>query len=496
LINNTIDFDYAIKKITKKNNIGVYKQPDILDSESINVSFKNIENTLNNLYEKTRYLEDSIAYTKVFLKDRIADFSVQIDSVLHEIENIADVAKNLSYISYNVPFVNSDVTILDRDNLSKLKPLIIKNNNLTLDYAVDVNQDFATCKRISDSIPYKENLSSIKSEAYRTVYLEDKLQSSGLTETIVVHFDQPTKVNEISAKLVNCNMTNIRFGLINGIEELAGDFSLDIPHNTRICYYIKFDLVCTNYDMIKYLVDRTLIKDSAWNGLKEFEYNTVNNISNKADYSYIISRIKQNKKTGKTTTTNYASKDEKEIVTYKMYSYIFGLESLEFKDSTYCTDGYMISDSITIGHLKENEYIRLEVNEVSTDNSTIEYSIIDGDREIPINIMKNDLVRNELIFNNTDTRFPIGYDQEPIIKSEGNLIELSYIDAKDKALEMNKRYTISYKPDRDYYDYKPINKTIKVKCYIRTYGAMLQAPYITSISIHKYGEESLWINKF
>mgnify|MGYP006363847977 FL=1 len=79
MINDTIDFDYAISKILHGTETNIYLQPEILKSDYINESFKQIENTLNTLYEKTRYLEDSIAYTKQFLETRINYFDNEID---------------------------------------------------------------------------------------------------------------------------------------------------------------------------------------------------------------------------------------------------------------------------------------------------------------------------------------------------------------------------------------------------------------------------------
>ena len=108
--------------------------------------------------------------------------------------------------------------------------------------------------------------------------------------------------------------------------------------------------------------------------------------------------------------------------------------------------------------------------------------------------MKDDLINEELIFNNADTRFSMNYEGE-IIKKDGKITYLSYTEAKEKAVNGD-RYAITYKSSMDYYDYKPLNDTIQVKCYIRTYGQVRNVPSISSIRIKKYGEESLWINRY
>lgn len=501
MINDTIDFDYTINQIAKNTEPTIYLQSNILNSEYLNKSFEEIESTLNILYEKTRYLEDAIAYTKEFLETRINDFHNEINSVLHEIENTADSAKNLSYISYNVPFVKNTKTILDRDGLSNIVPLIVKNNNLTLDYITDKNQNFSMWSKVSDSVTYKDNLKDVKDQAYRAIYLEEKLIPGGLTETIYVHFNEPTVVNTLNIKPVNCNVTNLKFGLINGIEEFVGDYTMDMTIDERICTYIKFDLVCTNYDSNVYTLDKTLITDNLWSKIQEFEYNQISNVATKFDASVVISKTVTNAETGKKKTITYNSSENKITSKLKMYSYIFGIDEFDIKNSEHYTDGYMISDAITIGTLKENEYIRLDVKHNKNDCAEISYSILDGDREIPIAIIDEEWIEDELIFGNTDSRFEMDFDsgmsyKGEIIKKNGSIINTSYIDAKTQALESNDRFSVTYKPVADYYDYKPLNKTIKVKCYIRTFGQVKNIPYIASISIRKYGEESLWINRF
>ena len=59
-----------------------------------------------------------------------------MDSILHEIENISDSSKNLSYVSYNVPFVKNTEVLSDRDGLSEISPLIIKNLVHAIEYLI------------------------------------------------------------------------------------------------------------------------------------------------------------------------------------------------------------------------------------------------------------------------------------------------------------------------------------------------------------------------
>ena len=81
-IKNSIDFSYAINKITSKVEPEIIEQGAILESEKFNKTFKEIEESLNTLYEKTRYLEDAIAYSKVFLDTKVREFNDEMQSTM------------------------------------------------------------------------------------------------------------------------------------------------------------------------------------------------------------------------------------------------------------------------------------------------------------------------------------------------------------------------------------------------------------------------------
>ena len=75
MIKDSIDFEYAINKMITYIEPNIKLQGEYLDSEKMNETFKSIEENLNTLYEKTRFLEDSIQYTRVFLDSKIKSFN-------------------------------------------------------------------------------------------------------------------------------------------------------------------------------------------------------------------------------------------------------------------------------------------------------------------------------------------------------------------------------------------------------------------------------------
>lgn len=498
MIKNTIDFDYAIEQITKVSKPKIKEQNNILDSESFNTSFEEIEKTLNTLYEKTRYLEDSIQYAKIFLETKTREFYTEMQSVMKELDSLLDMSKNLSYISYNVPLEANVVTINDKDMVSNLSPLIVKDKTLTLGYESYQSYDVSSIAKRCDSISFDNDLQNAgKNKTYKAIYLEEQVVPNGLKETLTFYFPQPVTINVLNFVPTNCNIKNIKFGLINGIEEQAKDYDISMKNVYRTCTYVKMDLICTNYSPVIYEVDKDKITDNIWNDLKEFEMSKISSINkdSKLNTEYIISRTASGSK-----REAYASSKDKKVVTIKLYSYIFGLKSFEFINAVQQKSGYFISDYINIGQLTDVEHISLYVSQHKDDNTCIEYSILDGEKEIPIIPLEHDFVENEPIYNNIETRFlrienPNLETYVPdVIKKDGQIVDMTFEDAAG----MNDgQYSITYKPSNANNVASPINREVRVKIHIKTYEVNTKdIPYVDMITIRKYGEETLWTNKY
>ena len=72
--NEQTNFDYNIQQINKPIDLVIKRQDRVMNSDNFNSSLRSIEKNLDALYEKTRYLEDSIDYTRVFLNQKISIF--------------------------------------------------------------------------------------------------------------------------------------------------------------------------------------------------------------------------------------------------------------------------------------------------------------------------------------------------------------------------------------------------------------------------------------
>ena len=90
------NFDYNMDQLTKPIDLNITMQSEIMNSEDFNNSLLSIQKNLDILYEKTRYLEDSIDYTRTFLDQKITSFNNKISSIIKSIEDINSINKNMS----------------------------------------------------------------------------------------------------------------------------------------------------------------------------------------------------------------------------------------------------------------------------------------------------------------------------------------------------------------------------------------------------------------
>ena len=500
MLKDNTDFDYNISKLKEDLNIDITLQDEIMDSEIMNTSLKSIENNLNTLYEKTRYLEDAIDYAKTFLTMKIDNYVNDIKSSIKAIEDLSMIDKNLGYIEYNVPFIENTIEINDRNKNYKVYPCALRNDVLTLSNRIKDTYNYSTIAVKCEHFPHYTNLPTMKADGfYRSVYLEEKPSKTGILETVTVYLEEPKEVNELKITPINCNIKNIRYVYINGIEEQAGDLVTGIELESRVVTHIKFDIECTAYTSIKYIFDKNKVAvDNLWKNVKELEYSTISDVNDKINYEALISKTEYNTATKKSTTTKYQRLTEDiETIEVTMYAYNFGLDDFEINRVSLYEDNYFLSDPVTLGVLEENEYIQLYVDDVTGENSSIEYYIVDGDLDVPIIPIGTDYIHNERLFPETDLRFIETDDlevlYEKLIKKDGLELPISLDEAKTK---YDGRYSVSYTPSIEN-TYRPLNNTVRIKAIIRTFGDNYdKIPHINMINIRKFGGNALWTNLY
>ena len=487
MLKDTVDFEYAINKVKEDINLDITLQDKILDSKKMNDSFQSIEDSLNKLYENTRFLEDAINYCKTFLSVKIDDYTSDIKATLKSIEDIRDINKNMAYMEYPISFKDNKNIINDRDG-SSIYSSIIKNDKLILGNKSELNIEYKDCTRKSDSIPYDENISEIKTNPYRTTYIEEKIASGGLKESITITLKTPSELNSLNIKTVNADIKNLRYVYVNGMEDYI-DYDTGVTTN-KIVASIKFDLVCSRYTQSAYYLDKDKIADNIWNKIKEYEYSYATGVETKVDAEALIARVSKRYSSTDNESILYNDIPDKDKILEKlMFTYMFGIDSIEIKKVEQHSESAFISELIDIGTLKEDEYIQLNIEQFNDENCSVEYSILDGDVDVPIIPIGTKHIENEKIFMTLPLRFTQDESLYAVIKRNGVVVDISLEYAKN---QNDGIYSIDYTPSLNY-NYTPINSTIRVKAVIRRFGPVQTNPYISSIKVRKYGGDLLWM---
>lgn len=490
MIKDSIDFDYALSQINRELNKDVFTQGDILDSESFNTTFKNIESNLNTLYENTRNLENMIKYCKTFLSVKIDQYSKETKAILDLIEDVRDINKNMAYIDYPVSLVTQNKTYKDRDN-STLPMCRIQNGKVILG---NVNTEYINLdnsnSRKSISIPYKENLQSLgTSEAYRVTYIEDSTHQNGLLEQITIHFASPVTINNIDLQTSNCEIKNLVYKYINGTQEQQSEYITGYT-SKKLVTSLTFDLVCTNYIHTIYKINKDKMTDNTWDNIKEYEYNDLINATTQIEVDELIEIIRGD------DVISFASDDNKNVKNVESinkYTYRFGLDYLNLSYVEQYNESCFMSDEIHVGRFNSNEYLNINTEFSSLESTSIEFYIVDGNKEVPILPLSLDKIKNEKIFTGMNLRFDQGYDDDYAIRKDGYVINMSLDDAIS---QMTGNYSVDYTPNATTcYSYTPINTSIKVKAILRKYNDFAEMPYIESIKIRKFGGAAPWIEE-
>ena len=476
-----IDFNYSIEQINREIPAISFPQDNLLDSEKINKTLKNMEDSLNTLYENTRYLEDAIDYCEAFLNIEIEECSQEIKSTLKSIEDIRDINKNASYLEYPIVFKDDATIKKDRDN-SIISTALKKEDYLMLGLKSEKNISWNNIDKKSSYVAYKSNLEDLKDSSYRTFYIEEQIANKGIIETITITLDEPTNINYIDIQTVNSSVENLRLVYANGIE-MYYDYKSGIMKDAIVAQ-IKFDLVNKNYTNSKYYMDKSKVTEDVWNKIKDYEYRYALDVTTKFEMEEVIAKVTN----GKTDIYQTNISNSSEIIEKNMYTYIFGIESITIKHIEQETDSCFISEPINIGTCSEKEYIQLHVEDVLTDYAGIEYSILDGDMEISLLPVGKELIKNERLFATLPLRYKKDNTELFAIKKDGLTTDISIDDAK---LQVLSRFSIDYYPEFNY-NYTPINSNIRIKAIIRKFTKDIDTSYIRHLKIRKYGGDTPW----
>lgn len=461
-MNNNNDYDYVAnmkylleKKIDNTVSGDIQLQDNVLDSKKFNTTMKYIEDSLNFLYEKNRMLEDTANYIEQYINNEINNNIKDCQELLKEINNDRDIIKNNSYIKFPVPFISSTISCSDRDNTA-ISSAVLYNNNLMLASNLINDNNIETVEIIKphDNNAIEDTLNKIKeTKNYRTAYMFNMAQSASVTEILSFYFSKPIKINVIDFTPSNCIIDNITV-------YLEDDTKINLQNNpgffkTYVVKKIDITIECNNY--VKSQVNFT--KEDKINGFWD-----------------IIGSMKDD--------------DNAYIDKPFFYYYLFGIDDIKFQYVKKEKQSCFISKEIKIDKLKEHEYLTLRVKD-SDEESNIEYYIIDGTNQIPINPENKTKIIDEKLFYKMPLRFTYNKNK-PIIVKKNNKTTTETIE---EALNKNSKdsYTVSYTPISTTIN-SLTNDKIKIKAIIRNYNDDF-TPFINDIKIIKYGGGKLCIDQ-
>lgn len=167
------------------------------------------------------------------------------------------------------------------------------------------------------------------------------------------------------------------------------------------------------------------------------------------------------------------------------FSYFFGIDNVEFKSLSVNKVCGKITNEIEIGNA---ETIQLEAKYSVSKDASVEFYIIDGDKEVPILPINDSIARNEKIFFGLPLRFEMDKTKPYQIKKDGEVVSMT----PEAAINANDgEYTITYTPVNAH-NYQPTNSKIKIKTILRLYNETSDPPFIRYAVIRAFGGDALW----
>lgn len=228
LINTSQDFDSALDFVLKEQDTFNSKLDNRMNADEFNTVFRELEDDINNLYEKIRVLEDIKNYTREFVVRAIEERRKKIINSLKVIEKSVDEFQDYSYVALAVGFDNNPKEIIDRDG-SVIPSLSLKEGKLnTPSKDLDI-ENFLTLTNLgqianitdingesrsvpfANAEPFTESKLTVMNEPgqYRTIYESSQPVEGGINVEYEITFGSRAACNFFSVNPINCKVTKI-----------------------------------------------------------------------------------------------------------------------------------------------------------------------------------------------------------------------------------------------------------------------------------------------
>lgn len=174
-----------------------------LSSSEYNSNMSIIELRLNVLYQKIRYMQELVDYTKNYVISEIKNRNEEFKEKLKIISEVTDIYRDQSSVAQIVYLTQCSEQITDRDG-SIVKPMIISDKKLVPPGNTVSSLRINSVVNNSSAIKYSSNYENLKNgEAGSAIYLSDNIMASGLDENVNIQFDEGSSINYIDIPVIN-----------------------------------------------------------------------------------------------------------------------------------------------------------------------------------------------------------------------------------------------------------------------------------------------------
>lgn len=174
-----------------------------LSSSEYNNNMSIIELRLNVLYQKIKYMQELVDYTKNYVISEIKNKNEEFKEKLKIISEVTDIYRDQSSVAQIVYLTQCSEQITDRDG-SVVKPMVISDKKLVPPGNTVSSLRINSVVNNSSAIKYSSNYENLKNgEAGSAIYLSDNIMAGGLDENVNIQFDEGSSINYIDIPVIN-----------------------------------------------------------------------------------------------------------------------------------------------------------------------------------------------------------------------------------------------------------------------------------------------------
>lgn len=186
-----------------------------LSSSEYNNNMSIIELRLNILYQKIRYMQELVDYTKNYVISEIKNKNEEFKEKLKIISEVTDIYRDQSSVAQIVYLTQCSEQITDRDG-SIVKPMVISDKKLVPPGNTVSSLRINSIVNNSSAIKYSSNYENLKNgEAGSAIYLSDNIMAGGLDENVNIQFDEGSSVNYIDIPVINGDVATYEITYVN-----------------------------------------------------------------------------------------------------------------------------------------------------------------------------------------------------------------------------------------------------------------------------------------